>query len=371
MNLDLLQLSKDLVAIRSVSRASNAEIANFLAEILKGIGFEIERLAYTDPNGEQKINLVARKGEGSGGLGFFSHSDTVPGQEEDWPAFDPLLKESRLYGRGSCDMKGPLAATIVAAAGVDAAQLKAPLFIGVTADEEIGCLGAKYVAEKSTMLNEAPPKYGVIAEPTRLIPVHAHKGYAQIVVTAYGKAAHTSTDLGISANFRIAPFLAEMAELAELFKTDASFMNHEFNPPTNGFNMTIDDGDCKINITAPKTVCRLGLRPMPNSGTAKAIGMIKAKAEARGFEVSSHLGESFYVAPDAEIIQTACGATGVAKPETVPYATDGFYLQDLMELVVLGPGDIAVAHTVGESVEVAQLERAVVVYRQMIEKLCM
>ena len=108
-----------------------------------------------------------------------------------------------------------MAATIVAGAEVNAADLKKPLFIVITADEEITGLGARQVAEESELFNTACPKYGVIAEPTRLVPVYAHKGGGRIVVTAHGRAAHTSTDQGISANFLIAPFLAEMAETRE------------------------------------------------------------------------------------------------------------------------------------------------------------
>ena len=120
---------------------------------------------------------------------------------------------------------------MIAVAAVDPTQLKAPLYIGVTADEEIGLYGAKYVVKHSKLLNDAGPEYGVIAEPTRLIPAYGHKGYAYIKVIAHGKAAHTSSGEGISSTFLIAPFLAEMSALNERFQNDPSFMNDEFQPP--------------------------------------------------------------------------------------------------------------------------------------------
>ena len=123
--------------------------------------------------------------------------------------------DDKLYGRGSCDMKGPLAATMVAAGKIDASQLKQPIYIVVTADEEIGLLGAKYVANNSVMLRDDKPVYGVIAEPTSMIPVYAHKGGQFVTVIAHGTAAHTSTDKGDSATFKLAPFMAEMAETAQ------------------------------------------------------------------------------------------------------------------------------------------------------------
>lgn len=371
MNVDMLQLAKDLIAIPSVSRSSNAVISDFLEEQLKQLDFEVERLEYVDENGETKVSLVTKKGSGTDGLSLISHSDTVPGQEQDWPAFSPAAQDGRLVGRGSCDMKGPLAATIIAAAETDARRLKKPIYIIVAADEEVGSVGASYIAAESTLFNHNGPKYGVIAEPTRLRPIYAHKGGCQVKVTAYGQAAHTSTDRGISANFLIAPFLAEMAELAKLLKSDESFMNQEFDPPTTGFNMTLDDGGCRPNVTAAKTVCTLGFRPMPNDRSRDIAAMITEKAAKYGFEVTSRRFEPFYISPEAELIQIACRCAAVEKAETVPFGTDAFVLQDALELVILGPGDIAQAHTVGEWVEIAQLEAAVAIYKQMIDQLCM
>ena len=370
MSLDLIQLAKNLVAMPSETQMSNAEICDVLTGVLKQGGFEVERLEYVDENNVTKANLVARRGEGSGGLAFCSHIDTVPGQEAEWPAFDPQIREGRLYGRGSCDMKGPLAATVVAAAGADLGRLRKPLYIIVTADEETGCHGAKHVAQHSAMLKETPPDYGIIAEPTRLRPVYAHKGFGSLKITATGKAAHTSTGLGESANFKIAPFLAEMAELNNLFESDESFMNREFSPPTNGFNMTLDDGGCKMNVTASKSICRLSFRVMPDARPDDVVKMVKTRAEQYGLQFSASIIDAFFVSPQSEIVQTALQATNVSRAEAVPYGTDGIYLQDLMALVILGPGDIAVAHTVGESIAVAELERAVVVYSEMIERLC-
>jgi acetylornithine deacetylase len=370
MKLDVVQLTKDLVAIRSVSLRSNVAVSDFLEQKFRQGGFAVERLEYVDVNGERKFNLVAQKGEGPGGLAFFSHSDTVPGQELEWAAFDPVVEKGRLIGRGSCDMKGPLAATMVAALGCKATQLRKPVFVVVTADEEVGMFGAKQIAAESKLLAQARPLYGVVAEPTRLVPVYAHKGFGLVTVTATGRAAHSSTDLGLSANFLIAPFLADMAELAARVKNDKTYMNHEFTPPTPGLNMVVDDGGCRPNVTAAKTVCTLSFRPAPNDRSQELISAIMDRATAYGLEAKTTFFEPFYTAPDAEIVQIASRVTGDQKPRTVPYGTDAFFLQRLCELVVLGPGDIAQAHTVGEWVEVAQLEQAVEVYRTMIEAIC-
>jgi acetylornithine deacetylase len=267
-------------------------------------------------------------------------------------------------------MKGPLAATVVAALEFARRPLRHPLTLVLTADEEIGYGGAKQVAAESKILADGWPTYGVIAEPTRLRPVYAHKGGCRIHAIAHGCAAHTSTDKGISANFLIAPFLAEMAELAKVFRAEPRFQNPEFDPPTNGFNMVLDDGGTPANVTAAKTVCTLGIRPMPNDASQEAIDLILAAAKRHNLEVDWTLNGPFHVDPASPIIRAAMAATGRAEAETVPFGTEAAIFKDRVELVILGPGDIAQAHTVGEWIDVAQMRAAVEVYRQMIHQFC-
>lgn len=373
MAFDPVELTKEFVNIRSESRISNAAISDLVEERMRQCGLEIERLEYTDENGERKVSLVGKKGEGEGGLAFLSHTDTVPGQEQDWDAFRAVVKDNRLFGRGSCDMKGPLAATMVAAAAYDAGRLKQPIFVVATADEETGGNGARQVALESRLFNRARPPLGVIAEPTSLTPVYAHKGSSHVVVTARGKAAHTSTELGISANIIIAPFLAEMAVLSKLVKTDERFINRDFNPPTNGFNMVLNDGGAKPNVFAAKTVCHICFRTMPGDQSQTLVDMISEKARNHGLEVTStQINQPFYVDPASEVMRLASEVTGGRTPETVPYGTDAIQFRDNpIQLVILGPGSIEQAHTVGEYVEISQLYEAVGVYSRMIERVCM
>ena len=117
-----------------------------------------------------------------------------------------------------------------------------------------------------------------------MIPIRAHKGAIRVFITAHGQAAHTITDKGVSANFLIAPFLSEMATLSELFKSDERFMDAEFDPPTNGFNMVINDGGCSPNVTPAKTVCTISLRTMPNDSREQAVNLILKAAEKYGLE---------------------------------------------------------------------------------------
>jgi acetylornithine deacetylase len=160
--------------------------------------------------------------------------------------------------------------------------------------------------------------------------------------------------------------------LLKRFRSDRRFQNDEFDPPTNGFNLVINDGNCKSNVTAAKTTATLSLRTMPNDHREEAVNLIVEKAQKYNLEVRTKGWGPFYVSPDAEIVQAALKATGHAQAETVPFGTEALvYQEHVAQQVILGPGDIAQAHTVGEWIDVAQLEQSVGVYRRLIEMLCL
>ena len=371
MGLDPIALTQEFVNVKSVSRWSNSAISDLVEHRMKECGLEVERLSYLDQNNEEKVSLVGKKGEGKGGLAFLSHTDTVPGQEQDWDAYHGVIDGNRLFGRGSCDMKGPLACTMVAVSQIDAESLKHPVLVVATADEEVGGGGAYQVAEESQIIADVRPSFGVVAEPTSLTPVYAHKGAAHIVVTANGHAAHTSTGLGESANFKIAPFLAELAEMADKIKQDKGYMNYEFNPPSNGFNIVITDYDTKQNVSAARSTCHISFRTMPNDHSEELLEELVSRAKSYDFDVESKISKPFYADPSNTIVQLATKVTNGKKPETVPYGTDAIHFRDKLDMVVLGPGSIKQAHTVGEYIEIKQIHEAVDIYSQMIHEVCL
>lgn len=362
-------LTSELIKIPSVSRDGNVAVSDYLKTFLETQGFELERLSYVHPvDGNTKVSLVARKGSGEGGFGFFSHTDVVPALDSQ---FEPYIEDGKLFGRGSCDMKGPLAATILATCAFDASSLKKPVYIVLAADEEYGFGGCKQISESSELFKKYGwPDMGVVAEPTELKPVYAHKGGYFIKVTALGVAAHTSTEKGTSANFLIAPFLADMAQLRQQFSTDSYFADDEFDPPTNGFNLTLNDDNCAGNVTAAKTVATLNLRSMPKAHTQEAIQLVVDKAKSYGFATEFSGMDAFFVAKDSDIIKLSLDLTGESKALAVPYGTEALVYQKHLPLVILGPGNIAHAHTIDEFVDIAELNRSVEVYKAMIKRHC-
>lgn len=135
--------------------------------------------------------------------------------------------------------------------------------------------------------------------------------------------------------------------------------------------MVIDDDGCRPNVTAAVTVAKVSLRLMPNDHHEEQIAMIEEKAKAYDLTVEQRIIDPFYISPEADIIQTACRATGIPEATTVPYGTEAEAYQKYTQAVILGPGSIDQAHTLGEWIDMGQLQNAVAVYKKMIEQLCM
>lgn len=367
----IVSMTQELIRIKSVSDQTNKGVIDFVEKELIKNDFEVEVQSYLDKNGVEKYNIVGKLGKGDGGLALIAHSDVVPGQEDKWDAFKPAIKGEKLYGRGSCDMKGAIATMLHNIRDIDPKKLKHPVWVIITADEEISSVGAKYMLEHSKLLKDQKPAYGIIGEPTKMLPIYAHKGWATFDITAIGTAAHTSIDTGKSANFIIAPFLAELAELKALFLTDPSYMNKEFDPPTNGFNMIINDFNTPLNVTSNKTHCGLSYRVMHNANSEKILETIKEKAKKYGLKLEYQYTSGLYTDPNSKIVTETLKVTNEKSAITAPYNTDGAIFNKIIkELIIIGPGNIEQAHTIGEFVEISELLKAYQTYAKLLESLC-
>ncbi len=357
----VLNLARDLVALDSRSFVSNIAVAERIDATLAG--FEIERLDYVDDAGIAKRALVARKGTGAGGLGLSGHMDTVP--DTGWTT-DPWSGEisgGRLHGLGSADMKGPLAACIVAAAALPP---EVPVMLLITTDEETTKAGARVIAERSVLARRHPPAAILVAEPTRLGPVRGHRSSINFVAVATGVQAHSSTGQGRNANWALAGFVMDMREIHTRLRDDPALHDDAYDPPFSDFNLVIDNFGAAVNVTVPKATARIKFRYSASLDPAPIIAEVREAAGRAGVALSVMTeGSPPELPSNHPLIRLCVEATG-QPARTASFGTDASELQSIAPCVILGPGDIDVAHKPAESIAVAELDAAVA----MFDRLC-
>jgi acetylornithine deacetylase len=359
----IAELTRDLVALDSRSSISNIPVADRIEPEL--IGFEVERIDYTDAAGVPKRVLVAHRG-GPGGIAFSGHMDTVPDtgwQDDPWSG---RISEGVLHGLGSIDMKGPVAAAIVAARGLPDTV---PVTFLITTDEETTKQGARVIAKRSELVRSVRPRGILVVEPTRLRPVRGHRSHIVFTCVATGVQAHSSTGTGRNANWALIPFLAEMKTVFERLLADRSLQDDAYDPPFSDFNLVIDNHGTAINVTVPVATVRIKFRysakidPTPIQmavhGAAARHGVIVTEAE-EGTPPELPAGDPF--------VRHCVDASG-QEATTAPFGTDASILQEIAPCLVMGPGDIGVAHKPGEAVRIAELAAAVPVFQALATRL--
>jgi acetylornithine deacetylase len=242
----------DLVAIPSVSPLSNRPVIEYAQQHLAGWGVKL--YPYRDAAGVEKINLVAATKSGKAELALVCHTDTVPYDPAWKEAVRPAIRGGKVYGRGSCDVKGFLACVLAAVAKVNVAK---PLAVVLTADEEVGCVGAKFLARKKALR----ARYMVIGEPTGLRPVCAGKGYALAEIVVRGKEAHSAFPArGRSAIYDAARLVTALERVA---KKLAGRKNRAFDPPFTTLNVGLINGGTAKNIVPGECRMTVEWRPVP------------------------------------------------------------------------------------------------------------
>ncbi len=371
-----LRYARRLVEFDSSSKKTNQLVCKYLEMKLIKHGFVVEKLEYRDRNRVRKINLVAKKGSGYGGLAYFGHSDVVPAKtwfESEYGPFQAVVRQDRLYGRGSCDMKGSIAAMLEASQEFEWDEFKQPLYFVVTADEEIGFAGAKFVVEESKQYREMV-EHGtkaIIGEPTELEVVHAHKGSIKIVAKSRGEAAHSSTSLGKNANLAMIPFLAEMKSIFDETERDSKWHNDLFDPPTISWNIVFRDNAPALNVKPSKSTCVIYLRTMPEVDVQPLLDRTQMCANQHEIEIGiKKFADSFYASSSSEFVQQTLQLANRSSAKTVSYGTDGGVFTELENKIVFGPGSIQQAHTHDEWISLEQLAAGASMYKKMIEHWC-
>ncbi len=354
----VLKLARDLIALDSRSSVSNLAVADRIEAELAG--FEVERIDYVDAADVAKRALVAHRGvvggRSTGGLAFSGHMDTVPATGWTDDPWRPEIKGGSLRGLGSADMKGPLAAAIVAAQQL---PVDVPVTLIITTDEETTKAGARQVVERSELVRRAAPRLIVVNEPTGMVPIRGHRAHVEMMVTATGVQAHSSTGAGRNANWELIPFLAAARRIHDRLRADPALQDPSYDPPFSDYNLILDNHGTVINVTVPLATARIKFRYSARVDPRWVVESTREAAEEAGLTFEAKFeGEPPELAADHPLVRLCCEVAG-AEARTVPFGTDASQLQAIAPCVILGPGDIANAHRPGESIDIAELVGAV------------
>ena len=369
------QTLRELVAIDSVSSRSNAEIISYLKARCESRGLNVDVFPHRDENGFEKLNLVVQtsKTNETVELALVGHTDTVPYDPNWTQALNLNERDGNLYGRGACDTKAFIAAALTAIENIDLAKLTKPLALIFTADEEIGCLGAKHLAEARPF----KARYAIVGEPTSLQPIRAGKGYCFAEFTLRGREAHSAyPQLGTSAIFRAAHLIERIEAIAEELKSD---LHSDFDPPYTTLNIGLIEGGSAKNIVPGECHLVLEWRSVPGQKTDYVLNRVKEaiadlQTHDRDFicEIkASRADESFETKAESELVKFLEEKSGKASG-TVAFGTEAPSMIALgAEAVVFGPGDIRVAHRTDEFVPVKELNDCVRILNEAIERFCL
>lgn len=374
-----LEMLETLISSPSISSnhahldSSNLSVINHLAEWHDSAGFSVDIQTVDSQSG--KANMIARIGEGEDGLVLSGHTDTVPCDESLWQV-DPFKftqQDSRFYGLGSSDMKSFFALVLSSLQDINLKQLKKPLTILATADEESSMAGAKAILKHQSKLGD----YCIIGEPTLLKPIRQHKGIFMQSIRLTGRSGHSSDPaLGNSALEGMHEIMQAMMNYRD--HLGSQFVNQEFAVPTPTLNLGHIHGGDNPNRICGQCELHFDLRVLPDmqieSVKANLHNIASEIAHRRNLKcefINLFDGTPALSTPaNSNIVKIAEQFTG-STSDSVVFATEGPYFSQMgMETIVLGPGSIDVAHQPNEYIDKQQIDSAIPLYKQFIEKIC-
>lgn len=343
------QMLDRLISFPTVVHTPNGDLMGFVAEYLGAHGVTCHLLK--GPEGD-RFNLFATIGDGSRpGYILSGHVDVVPAQEPEWRA-DPFRMrrhEGRLIGRGTCDMKGFVAAVLAMVPQLTQMDLQTPIHIALSYDEEAGCRGVPHMIAALPELC-APPLGCIVGEPSGLVPVLAHKGKAALRVRATGRPGHSSRpDLGANAIHALLPVLTAARETAVALRSGPQ--DTRFAPPYSSLQIGTLAGGQAINIIPDHAEADIEARAIAGIDPKEVLAPVLAcLAQEQSADASlSFEWLSTYpalsLAADHPLADLAEQISGAKPLGAVSYGTEAGLFQDAgIPSVICGPGDIGRAH---------------------------
>lgn len=368
---DAIALLTKLVSFDTTSRGSNLALIEFVEGYLEEYGVSSERVM--SPCGT-KANLIARIGpDAPGGVMLSGHTDVVPVEGQPWST-DPFAlhdgQDGKLYGRGTCDMKGFIACALAMVPTWVKTPLQQPIYFGFSYDEEVGCVGAPALI-KRFYEHYSTTAHVIVGEPTSMQPVVAQKGATNLRTTVVGREAHSSqVNQGTSAIHvaaRLVTFIEDtMAALVEEGNVDEAF-----NVPHTSLHVGKIKGGTAINIMARECQFEWEIRHLPTETFEEVFARFEAYADALSAELRARgkdvqiTTEPLNVTVPGLADQDNHAVLRLAKDHlpgeccnhAVAYATEAGQFQGQgLQTIILGPGSIAQAHQPDEYIEKSELE---------------
>jgi acetylornithine deacetylase len=363
-----IELLERLVSFDTTSRNSNLALIGFVRDYLDKFG--VTYRVSTNASGN-KANLHAVIGpQTAGGLAFSGHVDTVPVDGQAWTG-DPFAlrrRDDKLFARGSCDMKGFVAACLAAVPDFQALPLLRPLHLFISYDEEIGCFGAQRLIE-DLALSGLRPDLCVVGEPSGMRPILAHKGKMNLNVTVRGLTGHSSEPAkGVNAVQAAGEAIAWVAAEARRLAAEGPFEDG-FDPPHSTIHVGTVEGGTSLNIIPEHAAFTMEWRPIPGDSPHRHLERMKAHIaetiEPAMKAVDPDCGFRYEIVlempgmelpPDHALATAVKQAAGSNQAGKVAYGTEGgFYETAGIPTMICGPGHIAQAHQPDEWIAESEL----------------
>ena len=379
------EILKKLVSFDTTSSGSNLALIEWVENYLKPYGAHLERVNETDEHGVKKAALLVRIGPPvEGGIVLSGHTDVVPVKGQQWTgghgpetAFSLTERDGKLYARGAADMKGFLALALARVPEWSKQELKRPVWLALSFDEEIGCKCAEPLA-KEFIGHNIKPQLIIVGEPTMMEVVDEHKGIDGFETIITGKAGHSSApQAGVNAAYVMAELSLLVRDMAaEEAKKSAANSRFETNHTTVHLGKA-HAGEAR-NIIPDHAEMHWEVRPMPGKDSAPFLARFNAKAaelEKRyGCKIETHQLSHVHGlkrVENAPYLSLASYLAGSNNPTSaVSYGTEGGgYGEHGFPTVICGPGDIAQAHGPDEFVSRKQLERGAAMMERVGEVL--
>ena len=360
-----------LVAFPTVSRDSNLPLIDWVEEYLEQFGARCRRTPNDDGT---KANLFAAIGpDAPGGVVLSGHTDVVPVDGQDWHTdpFELTERDGLLYGRGSADMKGFAAVFLSRLASLDTKAMHKPLYLALSYDEEVGCLGIDRMVDDA-LAHFARPDFAIVGEPTTMQVVRAHKSINVFRTVVTGKAAHSSQPhRGAGAILAAGRIIEHLEALGRSRRAAAGESGCE--PPWTTVQVGLIRGGTAVNILPAECEFLWEYRGLPDEDPQLIIEAMQAFVEdtvlpdLREFAPGASV-ETTPIArvpplmpdPQARAEQWVRGLRGVREGGSgeVSFATEaGSFQRAGVSSVVCGPGSIDQAHQPNEFIDPAELER--------------